>query len=65
MVIGQLNISVIFCEFLLIRCVWPKLNEFLYDNIYKCAAHNLSKKEKQSDFKQIVAATLVLTYRTF
>jgi len=44
-----------------IKCVWPKLDKFLYDNIWQSVAQNRSKKEKQSDFKHAVAATLVLS----
>ena len=51
-----------FTELLRRRCVWPKLDKFVYGNIYQCAAQNRSKKkEKQSDFKYVVAATLVLS----
>ena len=50
-----------FCEFQNIRCVWPKLDNFLYDINGNLLHRNDEKKEKQNDFKHVVAAMLVLS----
>jgi len=36
-----------FCEFWQLRCVLPKVDKFLYDNIWQSVAQNRSKKGKR------------------
>jgi len=36
----------IFCEFLPIRYVWPKLDKFIYDNVWQSVTRNRSEKGK-------------------
>jgi len=37
------------------------VDKFLYDNIWQSFAQNRSKKEKQNDFKHVVAEMIALS----